>query len=144
VDDQTINANKSHTIKDLLIVASILSIIFVANLAIIERQREVQTNYYAIPDEISPYFQQRVIYLALEKNFTSVRYNVDIRDMDKNIITMDTVYCVEFRDGKYIHTANYTHWTTWKANTTYRFFFAYRSWWSPPFQVNETGFYFLE
>jgi hypothetical protein len=138
-----LNSSKMRKYRDALIVGGILVLIGSLNLYLLRQLYPVQSNYWQIPDSSSPYFNERVVLVGLERIYDEPNYPVVIYDLNNSYQYMNRLYYLYEDNGKYIHIFNCTSWDTWEFNQTYRFFFTYRSWWSEPFQVTPNGFEFI-
>ena len=133
-----------QTYRDYLLVGGLLSLIMIANIAIINSFKDVQSNYWTVPGVGSEFYGQRILVLALEIQFNDTNYAVDIRSSTNDVVYLNTIQFWKVENGKYLHYTNLSQWTTWDPTETYRAMWWFRSWYSPRFMVNETAIIFIE
>lgn len=124
--------------KDFIIVTVILGLMLGVNLSIYHYFTvEVGSNSYEIPDQSSPLYPQLLVILVLDKNFSYASYSVVLLNETNDFIAAVTLRYYGMRNGKYLHTANFTSVIIENTSGYFKFYFEIREWYSDPVRINE-------
>ena len=124
--------------KEIFCVLAILGGLLAVNLAIYWNfSQNIESNFYALPDEDSSLNSPKIVLVALEpKEWDETDLGLEIHNSLGERKEMVTLEFLEEKDGKYIYFANFSQFNPSDSQTEYRFFFSMRSWYSDSFVCN--------